>query len=238
MIEIIPAILEPSFEGIEKKLAQVRTHAKWVQIDICDGSFVPSLTWPFVSPPLPDKPLNLENGLREMVADEKEMVYWEDFDFELHLMVSEPKKLFPNILIVGPSRVLFHIESFSDAYNGLFDVCKLLPTIVEPGIAVNIDTNLEILFEILDDGIVTFVQCMGIAHDGSQGQLLDERVFKNIEILHARYPKLPISVDGGVTLENAKRLVDAGATRLVVGSAIFTAENIPARIAEFKKVVQ
>lgn len=238
MIEIIPAILEPSLEGIEKKLEQVRTHAKMVQIDICDGTFVPSLTWPFVSPALPDKALNLENGLKEMVADEKQMPYWEDFDFELHLMVAEPKKLFPNILIIGPSRVFFHIESFTDHYVELTECLKLLPTIVEPGISINPDTDPEILFEILDDGLVTSVQCMGIAKIGAQGEPFDERVFKTIEVLHARYPNLPISVDGAVSLDNAKRLVDAGVSRLVVGSAIFTAKDISSRIAEFKKVVQ
>ena len=121
---------------------------------------------------------------------------------------------------------------------GLQECLKLLPTIVEPGISINPDTDPEILFEILDDGLVTSVQCMGIAKIGAQGEPFDERVFKTIEVLHTRYPNLPISVDGGVNLENAKRLLDAGVSRLVVGSAIFTAKDIPSRIAEFKKVVQ
>ncbi len=237
-IEIIPAILESTFDGLTKRLEDVRTFAKTVQIDICDGTFVPSITWPFISKVEEGKSLNIENNLKAMIADEMEMPHWEDFDFELHLMVANAKRLLPDLLAMGPSRVLFQIEAFTDFYPEIEECCKLLPTIVEPGIAINPYTNPEILFELLDAGLVTSVQCMGIVKIGMQGQPFDERTLTNIEVLRARYPKLPIAVDGGVTLENAKKLIDAGATRLVIGSAIFTAPNIPSRISEFKKVVQ
>jgi ribulose-phosphate 3-epimerase len=237
MIEIIPAILEADFDSVANRLDQVVGSAKTVQIDICDGTFVPSITWPYLSPVAAGKSLNIENGLKAMIADEMEMPHWEEFDFELHLMVADAKRLIPDLMAIGPARVLFQVEAFTDYYTEIEGCCKLMSTIVEPGVAIDPDTNPEIIFELLDEGVITSVQCMGIAKLGVQGEPFDARVIKNIQILRARYPKLPIAVDGGVTLENAAELVAAGATRLVVGSAIFSTENIPEAIARFKKVI-
>ena len=140
-------------------------------------------------------------------------------------------------MTIGPSRVIFHAETFADLETELDSVLRLLPTIVEPAIAINVDTNPESLWGVLDTGMVTAVQCMGIAKIGGQGEVLDERVFANLRALRVRYPKITLSVDGGVTLENATRLIEAGANRLVVGSAIFTAPDIITRITEFKNLV-
>lgn len=236
-MEIIPAILESTFEAVSKKLDTVAGHAKIVHLDICDGTFVPAITWPFLSPVVEGKSLNIENNLKAMIADELEMPHWQDIDFELHLMVANAKRLLPELMAIGPTRVIFQLEAFTDYYTEIEDCCKLLPTIVEPGAAINPDTNVEILFELLDDGIVSFVQCMDIAKIGVQGEPFDERVLKNIETLRSRYPNLPIAADGAITLDNAGELIARGVTRLVIGSAIFSAENVAEKIAEFKKVV-
>ncbi len=238
MTEIIPAILEKNYTEVVRRLDQVAGSVKTVQIDICDGVFVPSITWPFVSPAQYDKTLNLDKGFRAIAAHEYEIPHWEDFDFELDLMVADAKKLLPDLMGIGPARVLFHAEAFTDLYLEVEECCKLMPTIVEPGIAINADTNPEILFELLDNGIVTSVQCMGIAKIGYQGQPFDERVLSNLRTLRARYPLLPLGVDGSVTLETAPRLVEAGATRLASGSGIFAAPDISKRIEEFKKVLK
>ncbi len=237
MIEIIPAVLDKNFREITKRLDQISMLTKTVQIDICDGSFVPSVSWPFISPVAPEKTLNYDEGFRALVADEKEMPHWDEFDFEIDLMVHNVKRILSDLMAIGPTRVIFHAESFVDLNNELYDACMVLPTIVEPVIAISAETNPEIIFGILDEGIVKAVQCMGIAHEGYQGQSFDEKVITNLRTLRARYPKLPLSVDGAVTLETAKRLVEAGANRLVVGSAIFTAPDIEKRIAEFNKLV-
>ena len=243
MHEITPAILERTFGEVSNKLALVAGVtgvARTIQIDICDGVFVPHLTWPFISPAQYDKTLNLDRTFKMMGEEKVEMPYWENFDFELDLMVAQPKDILPGLLAIGPSRVFFHVEAFagSDLYAEIETLCRMMPTIVEPGLALDVTTDPEIMYALLDDKLVTSVQCMGIAALGAQGTELDELVYKNIETIRARYPHLPISVDGGVTLANASKLIAAGATRLVAGSAIFSAENIGTRIAEFKKVIQ
>ncbi len=237
MTEIIPAILEKTFKDVSMRLDQTAGLVQTAQIDICDGVFVPSTTWPFISPAQYDKTLNMDEAYKRIVSTEDEMPHWEDFDFELDLMVADAKRLLPDFLALGPSRVIFHAEAFKDLNNDVRDVVKLLPEMVEPAIAINADTNPEILFLLLDEKIIKSVQCMGIAKIGYQGQPFDERVITNLKTLRARYPELPLSVDGSVTLETAPRLVEAGANRLASGSGIFATDDIAERISSFKNIL-
>ena len=81
------------------------------------------------------------------------------------------------------------------------------------------------------------VQLMSVASLGSYGAPFDERVYERIKILRAQCPFVTISVDGGVSNQNAERLIDAGATRLVAGSAIFSAEDPRAAFEELYAIV-
>ena len=89
---------------------------------------------------------------------------------------------------------------------------------VEIAPSLKIDTPLEAIDSFAHE--IQSVQLMGIAEIGAQGQPFDARVIPRVETLHARYPHLTISVDGGVNKENAEQLAAAGAARLVVGSAL------------------
>ena len=240
MAEIIPAILEKTFTGVTNKLEQVLGVTRTVQLDVCDGVFVPSLTWPYTAPMFAEEPLHYDDYFKQIVLGEGEvdMPMWEDFDFELDLMIADAKRLLPNLLTIGPSRIVFHAEAFSDLHSQMHELIRTIPPIVEIGIAINPDTNPEILFPLIDEKIISFVQCMGISKIGYQGQMFADKVYDNLKMLRAKYPNLDLAVDGSVKIEFAKKLVDAGATRLVVGSAIFSAAKIADRIAEFERVIQ
>jgi ribulose-phosphate 3-epimerase len=103
---------------------------------------------------------------------------------------------------------------------------------LEIGVALDIQTPNEEVFEILDmidadgDSIIDFVQFMGIDNVGFQGQEFDDRVLEKISDLRDMYPNIQISVDGGVSFDNAADLISAGATRLISGSAIFETGDI------------
>ena len=240
MAEIIPAILETTYTGFVNKLEQLVGFVDTVQLDICDGVFVPTVSWPYTAPMKEGEPNHYDEFMKDIIVGngDVDMPMWEDFDFELDLMIADPKRLLPDLLTIGPSRIIFHYESFTDLHAEIYDIAKTIPPLVEVGIAINVDTNPEILFPLIDQKIFTFVQCMGIDEIGKQGQAFDAKVFENINILRDKYPDLPIAVDGAVNLSDAKLLVDAGATRLVAGSAIFSADNIADRIAEFTRVIQ
>ena len=74
--------------------------------------------------------------------------------------------------------------------------------------------------------VINWVQCMGIEKIGFQAQPYDARVLENIKKIKEMYPSVLVSVDGGVNLHTAAQLVEAGADRLVVGSALFTSDSI------------
>ena len=240
MIEIIPAVLEKNFTSLTKRLESVVGLVQTVQIDVCDGVFVPNISWPYVAQVVTPEIKYYDESFKQIIAGkgEVDMPMWEDFGFELDLMIKDVKGLLPDILTIGPSRLVFHAESFADVYSEMHDIARTVPPVVEVGVALSVTTNPEILFKLIDEKIISFVQCMGIEKIGFQGQATDDRVYDNLKILREKYPHLSLSVDGSVSLGDAKQLVGAGATRLVIGSAIFSSENIADRVAEFENLLQ
>ena len=84
--------------------------------------------------------------------------------------------------------------------------------------------------------MVDFVQCMGIANIGFQGEEFDERVLNQIKELRSQYKELIISVDGSVNEITAPLLVKAGANRLVIGSAVMNSYDVRETIKEFENL--
>jgi ribulose-phosphate 3-epimerase len=230
MAAIVPAILESSFDALCDKLAVLRTVSPRVQIDICDGNFVPAVTWPYIAKvgTLPER--SYDHAFREILASEGEvgMPYAEELNIELDLMVQEPKILVPHLLALGPSKLIFHIESLTDPVADMQALRKMIPGIVSIGIAFHGATPLAQVEALLDEGLVTSVQCMGIAAIGMQGQPFDTATLEKIAYLRNKYPNLSIAVDGGVNKDTISKLRVQGADDLVVGSAIWN-DNQPIR---------
>lgn len=220
-MEIIPAILPKDFAEVEEKMSLMRGLVPLVQIDICDGILTPERTWPHKK-----HDENFEAILRE----ERGMPEWEDVDFEVDLMVKNPEAQVLTWVGAGASRIIAHIEG-TDNFQKVIDELKGL---VEIGIALNIDTPIEKIKPFIDQ--VNVVQCMGIKEIGLQGQPFDPRVLEKISTLRKEYPDVIISVDGGVSLETAPLLIEAGADRLVAGSAIFKSDNFAEAVEQFKSL--
>lgn len=128
-------------------------------------------------------------------------------DFEVHLMVEDPEAIMDRWIERGAKRISVHQPSGKLAeYRGKAEV----------GFAVELDKPLEEVLPFLD--FVDFVHLMSIDEIGEQGHVLDEKVFDRIKALQKDFPDLPIAVDGGVTPENYKKLLELGADRLIVGS--------------------
>jgi ribulose-phosphate 3-epimerase len=218
-MEIIPAILPKDFYEIENKVEQIKGLVEIVQVDICDGKFVPSFTWPYKK-----HDINYEEILRE----ERGMPYWEDVNYEFDLMVSEPN--LTDWITAGATRIIVHAESV----NSLESIVSQYASVVELGIALNVDTEIDVIAPYVDR--IAFVQCMGISKIGFQGQNFNEKVLEKIKSIKSRWSNLIISVDGGVSLESAKLLKEVGVSRLVAGSSIFGSGNIPEAIHNFKQI--
>ncbi len=221
MLEIIPAILPKNYEDMKDKIALVRGIVPLAQIDLCDGIFVPSKTWPFSTGGGND-----ENFLK-IINEEEGMPFWEDIEFELDLMVADAVINFDVYTKLGPKRIIFHIEAvgdlqeFKDFLEGM-DV--YIRDSIEIGVAINPSTPNEELYPLVN--YIDFVQCMGNDKIGYQGVTLDETIYEKIKIIREKYPDLPIGVDICVNETTIPLLAVAGATKFAAGSAVFKSENI------------
>ncbi len=229
MIEIIPAILPESVADIRNQVAAVLGKVKIVQLDMVDGIFAPSQTWPY----------NGEDTMfLEALEEEKEgMPYWEEMNYELDLMVKNAHDHLDYFYKFAPSRLVLHAEAEGDEEefaNFIEAIDPYIRDTTEIGVAFNVDSNIDAYRHIIKE--VDFVQCMGIAEIGKQGQDFDEKVYAQILKIAQEFPGLPIAVDGGVRLDNAAKLIEAGATRLIVGSALWKSHSPLETLKEFKEI--
>src|SRR3989344_5973626 len=177
-MQIIPAILQKSFYEIEKQISQIVDVAKFVQIDFCDGVFVPSKTWPYTGVDM--------DVYESILREEAGMPYWEEVDFEFHLMVANPEEKLADIIKLGPKRIVFHLATLSKPKEFFENIDPYIKENIEFGIAVTIDDDLKKLQEIIDE--INFVQCMGIAHVGKQAEPFEKLSVDLVKTVHHLYP--------------------------------------------------
>lgn len=202
MPSVIPAIIPESREYLERILSLASTFTHEVQIDIVDGVFVPFRSWPY--------------GEGEAVGELKSL--GKDFNIEVDLMVKKPEGVIEEYLKAGVRKVVIHLESTEK----LEEIIALKERYdFRLGLSINSDTDLPVLTSVI--GSADYVQLMGIAHIGSQGQPFDPRVLTRITELLKINQNLLISIDGSVNLETLPQLYIAGARRFVAGSSILKA---------------
>ena len=216
-VEVIPAILVQDFQQLQELVQSVSSETKKVQVDVVDGVFVRGRTWPYGSG---------QAGFDKIVAEEQGMPLWETIDYEFDLMIDHPERDIAKFVQAGAHRIVLHAasEGVHEAFQALISTRE-----EDGGYAVEVGVALlpTVQPEELDpfEGQFDFVQVMGISRIGRQGEPFEKHALFLVERLRRRYPGLIIQVDGGITHENIQALVHAGANRLVVGSAVFKAEN-------------
>ncbi len=152
-------------------------------------------------------------------------------------MVANAVENFDIYMKLGPRRIIFHLEAVGEVEefkNFLEGIDSYMRDVVEIGVALDALTPVENIFPIVNN--VDFIQVMGIDHEGVQGEEFDEKALGHIRQLREKFSDLIISVDGGVNFETAPKILDAGATRLVIGSAIFNTDDIIGTIEEFRNL--
>jgi len=220
-----------TYDDLLAKAGRVRGHVPVAQIDIMDGAFVPSKSWPYT-----EGGTRAEQHFIALMAQDEGLPFWEELDYELDLMIGQPEDHLDEWIPLGASRLIFHLESIRNiekffASELFADGARSIngENIIDVGLAINPDTPLSALDPYLER--IDLVQLMGIQKIGYQGQPFDERTLERVNQLRVAHPSLIISIDGGVNKETAPLLAAAGADRLVAGSAIFGADDIAAAIA-------
>jgi ribulose-phosphate 3-epimerase len=202
MIPIVPALIPKSSEQIITVLPNL-SFSPEVHVDVVDGKFVPFSSWPY-------SPAG-EPATVSATTDH--------FTLEVDLMVEDPISAATAWIEAGADMLVFHVETIDLAtFTRFADT-----TNISIGISALNDTPLEVLEPYA--AVADYIQVMGIAKIGAQGQPFDERVLERIKSLKISFPKLSITVDGSVNKETIARLAAAGADRVICGSAIVGASN-------------
>ncbi len=204
MNHVVPAIIPESIRHLEETLELVHGFAHEVQVDVVDGVFVPFTSWPY------------HDG--EHIEDLFE--YAHHFRIEVDLMLEEPETVISEYVRAGVRDIVVHLESVTD-FERVVALKRELG--FRLGLSMNNDSPLSLIIERIQHA--DYVQFMGIAHIGSQGQPFDERVLTHILALKQKFPDMPVSVDGSVNADTIPKLRDAGVVRFISGSAIVKATN-------------
>ncbi|UPA22824.1 ribulose-phosphate 3-epimerase [Candidatus Peribacteria bacterium] len=207
---ITPSILSADLAHLQDEVDTIKS-ADWIQVDVMDGHFVPNLS--FGAPVIK----NLVTSL----------------PLDIHLMVKNPADRLAEFLALQVSHISFHAEAVPtrDARQALIN------TIHEgratAGIALNPETPIEEIADCVED--VDLVLFMSV-HPGFGGQAFIPSVLDKIRALRIAHPSLMIQVDGGINVETAALVREAGANNLVAGSAIFGQADREAAIHSLRGV--
>ena len=209
-IILAPSILAANFLKLGEEIKKVeKAGAKYLHIDVMDGHFVPNISFGL---PI----LESIKGSTEMILD-------------VHLMIAHPSLYIEAFLNSGADIINFHIEVEEDIKQNLRKIGK-----EKAGLTIKPKTRVEELFDFAENISLALIMTV---EPGFGGQKFMPEMLPKIELLanhrEKNNLKFDIQVDGGINLQNAKDVVNAGANVIVAGSSIFNAEDIHETISKF-----
>lgn len=212
---VAPSILAADFANLQKEVIMINeSEADWIHVDVMDGVFVP----------------NFSLGIPVVEALKRHAAK----PLDVHLMIVNPEHHVEAFRKAGADHISVHVEVCHHLQRNIQQIKALG---CKAGVALNPHTpvgNLENIIAEIDQVIVMSV------NPGFGGQKFLEHTYQKVEQLKRLILKTAssakIEIDGGVSLENAKSLIDAGADVLVAGNFVFSASNPTEVISKLKAV--
>ncbi|WP_282787805.1 ribulose-phosphate 3-epimerase [Flavobacterium croceum] len=213
-ILIAPSVLAADFANLQRDIEMINnSEADWFHIDIMDGVFVPNIS--FGMPVL------------EAITKHANKI------IDVHLMIVEPDRYIKNFALLGTNILTVHYEACTHLHR---TIQAIKAEGMKAGVALNPHTSVSVLEEIIND--IDLVLIMSV-NPGFGGQSFIENTYAKVEklkdLIRKKNASTLIEIDGGVTSNNAKKLVEAGADALVAGSFVFNSINPLETIHELKK---
>lgn len=214
-VRIAPSLLAADFANLERDCNMVNnSEADWFHIDIMDGVLVPNISF----------------GMPVLAAIQKHAKKLLD----VHLMITDPDRYIEDFKRLGAGVLTVHYEACNHLHRSIQNIKSKG---MKAGVALNPHTPVSLLKDLIEE--IDLV-CIMSVNPGFGGQKFIEQTYSKVAALKESIiqsnSKTLIEIDGGVTTENAAKLIECGADVLVAGSSVFKASNPEKEIQKLKAI--